>query len=347
MIDYLIVGQGLAGTCLANKLEKENKSFKIIDIVSNSASFVSSGMFNPVVLKRFTPVWNAQKEIDVLLKEFKNFESLLNVKLVYESDLYRIFANEDEVKTWIKKSSKNENLIPFLDPNVHQSVNPYIKADYGMGRVKHSGKIFVRELLREYRKYLITKHNLIDDVFDFNALNILENSIEYKGVEAAKVVFCDGYALKANPYFSYLPMEGVKGETMVIHANGLDLKDIVKSKVFVMPMENDYYYVGATYYYREVDDIVSEEGQNELINGLNKFLNYDYRIVKKFAGIRPTVIDRRPLLGRHPKLKKIFIFNGLGSRGVMLAPTMAGELYEYMENISELQAEVDINRFNK
>ncbi|MGM5631124.1 FAD-dependent oxidoreductase [Apibacter raozihei] len=346
MIDYLIVGQGLAGTCLANKLEKENKSFKIIDIVSNSASFVSSGMFNPVVLKRFTPVWNAQKEIDVLLKEFKNFESLLNVKLVYESDLYRIFANEDEVKTWIKKSSKNENLIPFLDPNVHQSVNPYIKADYGMGRVKHSGKIFVRELLREYRKYLITKHNLIDDVFDFNTLNILENSIEYKGVEAAKVVFCDGYALKANPYFSYLPMEGVKGETMVIHANGLDLKDIVKSKVFVMPMENDYYYVGATYYYREVDDIVSEEGQNELINGLNKFLNYDYRIVKKFAGIRPTVIDRRPLLGRHPKLKNIFIFNGLGSRGVMLAPTMAGELYEYMENISELQAEVDINRFN-
>jgi glycine/D-amino acid oxidase-like deaminating enzyme len=346
MLDYLIVGQGLAGSCLAHKLSKENKSFKIIDVVSNSASFVSSGMYNPVVLKRFTPVWNAQKEIDKLIEEFLEFEKLLQVKLVYDSSLYRIFANENEVKTWKKKSERNENLKPFLDPEIYESVNLHIKADFGMGRVLKCGKIFVRELLREFRKYLLSHNALVDDIFDFNSLKVNTNGVEYKGLRAKKIVFCDGYALKANPYFSYLPMEGVKGETMVIHANGLGLTDIVKSKVFIMPMEKDYYYVGATYYYREVNDEISEEGQGELVENLNKFLKIDYKIVRQFAGIRPTVVDRRPLLGSHPENKNIYVFNGLGSRGVMLAPIMAEELYEYMENSAELQSEVDIKRFN-
>ncbi|MCO6565275.1 MAG: FAD-binding oxidoreductase [Apibacter sp.] len=346
MLDYLIIGQGLAGSCLAHRLFKENKSYKIIDIVSNSASFVSSGMYNPVVLKRFTPVWNAEIEIDKLLKEFKDFEILLKVKLIYNSDLYRIFANEDEVRTWKKKSERNENLKPFLDPEIYGSVNPNIIANFGMGKVYKSGKIFVRELLREFRKFLLKDNRLIDDIFDFNHLNKEINYYEYKGIKAKKIVFCDGYSLKYNPYFNYLPMEGVKGETMVIHANGLGLTDIVKSKVFIMPMDKDYYYIGATYHYREVNDEISEEGQNELINSLNKFLNIDYKIVKKFAGIRPTVVDRRPLLGEHPEFKNMFIFNGLGSRGVMLAPIMAEELYHFMENSKELLSEVSIKRFN-
>ena len=345
MIDYLVIGQGLAGSCLAKKLLEENKSFKLIDLVSNSASYVASGMFNPVVLKRFTPVWNAQKEIDKLRENFSEFEKLLNTKLVYPSDLYRIFANEDEVKTWIKKSQRNESLIPFLDPKIHASVNPHIKADFGMGRVMQGGKIFVREMLREFRKFLMARNLLIDDIFDVNLLDIQSDKISYKGIEAQKIVFCDGFALKDNPLFSYLPMEGVKGETMVIHAEGLALTDIVKSKVFIMPMEKDYYYIGATYYYIEVNDEVSEEGQNELIENLNRFLKIDYKIIKKFAGIRPTVIDRRPLLGVHPEKKNVFLFNGLGSRGVMLAPTMAEELYDFMENSIALQPETDIARF--
>lgn len=346
MLDYIIVGQGLAGSCLAFKLLKENKTVKMIDVVGNSASFVSSGMFNPVILKRFTPVWNAQKEIDKLLEVFAEFEKLLKVKLIYNSDLYRIFANEDEVKTWVKKSQRKEELIPFLDSEVHPSINPYIEAPFGMGRVKHSGKIFVREMLREFRKYLISQDMIVDDVFDFTALEVSTQKVSYKGLEAKKIVFCDGYALKENPFFKHLPMEGVKGETLVIHSDGLQLKDIVKSKVFIMPMEKDYYYVGATYYYQQVDEELSEEGKEELVYGLGRFLKHDYKIIKQFAGIRPTVIDRRPLMGNHSEKENVYIFNGLGTRGVMLAPLLSEEMYNFMENSIDLQQEVNINRFN-
>lgn len=347
MLDYLIVGQGLAGTCLAHQLIKENKTFKVIDAITNSASFICSGMFNPVVLKRFTPVWNAQLEIDKLLKEFSELETLLGISIIRKSNLFRILANEDEVKTWQKKSVRNENLIPFLDTQIYPSSYPFIQADFGFGRVKQAGRILVTELLQEFRKYLIENKQLIDEFFNFSELNYNNSQIEYKGVQASKIVFCDGYALKKNPFFNYLPMEGLKGETMLIYAEELEITDIIKSKVFIMPTEQkNYYYVGATYYYRTVDDVVSEEGREELIENLNKFLKTEYKIVKQYAGIRPTVVDRRPLLGNHPQYPNIYLLNGLGSRGVMLAPTMAEELYNYMENKEELQAEVDIKRFN-
>ncbi|TWP28875.1 FAD-binding oxidoreductase [Apibacter muscae] len=347
MLDYLIIGQGLAGTCLAHQLIKDNKSFKIIDKITNSASVISSGIYNPVVLKRFTPVWNAQIEIDKLINEFTQFENLLQIPLIKRCDLFRVLANEDEVKTWSKKSLRNENLIPFLDSEIISNSNPQVKASFGLGRVKQTGRIRVNDLLSQFRNFLIAKNQLIDETLDFSLLEPKENCISYKQIEAKKIVFCDGYSLKKNPYFSYLPMEGLKGETMLIHAEKLDLTSIVKSKVFIMPTDHEnYYYIGATYHYRTINDLVTTEGRDELINNLNKFIETEYKIVRQFAGIRPTVIDRRPLIGNHPKYRNMFLFNGLGSRGVMLAPKMAEELYNYMEYKVELQKEIDINRFN-
>jgi glycine/D-amino acid oxidase-like deaminating enzyme len=45
--------------------------------------------------------------------------------------------------------------------------------------------------------------------------------------------------------------------------------------------------------------------------------------MEHFAGVRPTVKDRRPLVGTHAEYSAIHILNGLGTRGVMLGPSMA------------------------
>jgi len=71
----------------------------------------------------------------------------------------------------------------------------------------------------------------------------------------------------------------------------------------------------------------------------------DFEILNHFAGIRPTVKDRRPLVGTHPNYKNMHILNGLGTRGVMLAPSMAMNLYDYIENNVALEHYVNIDRF--
>ena len=89
----------------------------------------------------------------------------------------------------------------------------------------------------------------------------------------------------------------------------------------------------------------TEEGKQELIDRIKEILNCDFEIVEHFAGVRPTVRDRRPLLGVHPKEPNLFILNGLGTRGVMLAPTLAKDLYDFIENGKPLEKAIDIKRY--
>ena len=62
--------------------------------------------------------------------------------------------------------------------------------------------------------------------------------------------------------------------------------------------------------------------------------------------MRPTVIDRRPLIGEHAEHKNLYVLNGLGTRGVMIAPYVADQLFNYIENKQELAKEISIERFH-
>jgi len=85
----------------------------------------------------------------------------------------------------------------------------------------------------------------------------------------------------------------------------------------------------------------------ELLDKLNTFIRCDYEVVDQVAGIRPTVADRRPLLGRHPRHQNLYVLNGFGSHGVMVAPYAAHQLYNFIEKGVPLDSDVDIARFRK
>ena len=70
-----------------------------------------------------------------------------------------------------------------------------------------------------------------------------------------------------------------------------------------------------------------------------------YKVVNQMAGIRPTVKDRRPLVGRHAVYKNVYVLNGLGTRGVMIGPYVAKQLFDFIEFGMPLEAEIDIKRF--
>jgi len=80
---------------------------------------------------------------------------------------------------------------------------------------------------------------------------------------------------------------------------------------------------------------------------LKKVVNVPYTIVSQSAGIRPTVAGRRPLVGIHPKYPQLAVLNGLGTRGVMIAPTAAKNLYNHLEKGAVLHEEINIIRFEK
>lgn len=87
-----------------------------------------------------------------------------------------------------------------------------------------------------------------------------------------------------------------------------------------------------------------ERAKKELLNNLDELINCDYEVIEHYAGIRPTVKDRRPLVGTHPSFQNLHLLNGLGTRGVMLAPMMAQNLFDYIENNIPLDKNIDVRR---
>lgn len=346
MVDYLIVGLGLAGISFCEVLERNKKSFKVISDDSQTSSVVAGGLYNPVTLKRFTLAWNAKEQLDLAIPFYSELEKKLNIQLDYKIPILRRFASINEQNLWFEASDK-PNLGLFVAPKILTNHNPNIEATYGYGEVMHTGRIDTAVLLLHYGKYLRDKDVLLRETFDFKALTLKDGYVEYGGIKAKNIVFATGFGIKNNPYFNYLPLNGTKGELLTIKAPALKEERVIKSSVFIIPLGSDMYRVGATYKWKDKSNTPTEECKQELLQKLNTFLKCPYEVVDHVAGIRPTVSDRKPLVGRHPEHENMYLLNGLGSRGVMIAPMASMQLYALIENKEAIVPEMDLCRFTK
>lgn len=345
-VEYIIVGQGIAGSCMAMKLLQENKSFVVIDNHFHKASAIAAGIFNPVVLKRFSIVWNATNQINRLREVFGQFEELLNEKYIYNFPVYRVFNDEQEKKTWLKKATTHPDLVDYLATDTEQ-LNDFLAINnpIGSGEVLHTGRVDLTNLLNDFKNYLIEQNQYIDEEFDFESLIMHDNHTNYKNIEANKIIFAEGYNVLNNPYFKNLPVIGVKGEVLKIETKATLPEAVVKGKEFLMPLENNQYFVGATYDRDHVNYENTAEAKQYLVDGVQNFFKEDFEVVAQHASIRPTVVDRRPIIGAHPIYQQLICLNGMGTRGTMLAPVMVDELYDFLENNQTIDKEADIKRF--
>lgn len=343
-IDYIIVGLGLVGLAFVEELITAKKSFLVFEDDSQTSSLVAGGVYNPVILKRFTPVWNATQQLEMALPFYEKLAEKFQQNFDQKFVTKKVFKSIEEQNNWFEALDKPK-LRNYLDPCLDTQKYDGIHGDLGFGNVRETGRIDTKKLVVEYRKYLHKINKIRFEKFDHSQIQFQENGITYQNVTAKKIVFCEGFGLKQNPFFNYLPLNEAKGELLTIYAPKLTIDFLLKSTLFVLPLGNNYYKVGATFNWKDKTSKPSKEGRNELIEKLRKVVTIPYKIVEQSAGIRPTVKDRRPLVGVHPKYPQLVVLNGLGTRGVMIAPTVAHQLFDHLENHKILDPEIDIKRF--
>ncbi len=93
--------------------------------------------------------------------------------------------------------------------------------------------------------------------------------------------------------------------------------------------------------------MATAKAKDELMKKLESFVKCDYTVVDQMAGVRPTVGDRKPVVGRHPRYDNMLVLNGLGSRGVLISPYVSLELFEHVERSKTLLPAIDANRFTR
>ena len=347
-VDVIIVGLGLAGTLLTYELINSGKSVIVFDDPDQpKASGVAAGIVNPVVFKRLTKSWMLDEAFPVLEKTYRQLEELVGTQLYFPLKICRILG-KDDLEFWKAKIVSN-HLEQFIEnkPLVPEWCH-LINAPYGTGVIGKAGRLDISKLLACFSNHLDQKKLLIKSKFEIKELKLSDEQISYKNIMAEKIIFCEGPAAVQNPYFSNLKFKSSKGEVIDLHIPDLNLTEIINSEIFVLPTGNKNYKIGATYSWDRLNWEISDSARVELIEKLKNILSAEFRILNQQAGIRPTMHDRKPVIGFLPEFPRIGIFNGLGSKGVLLGPLFARQFAESISgktgNISD---EVHVQRYFK
>jgi glycine oxidase len=338
----LIAGGGLAGICLAYQLYKNNKPFLLVDKGVNHSSSIAAGLINPMVFRRMLKSWRLDDFLPNAIEFYHYVGKLLSKEFLHFIPLRRGFAHEQEKELWIERQNLNEYNSYLSEITPSDLTNSSIINTYGTGIVKKSGYVDTQELLSSSHAFFKSINSMITESYSYNDFDIQQ--LTYKGQSFDNFIFCEGYHNLENPWFNYLPLQATKGQTLTIRSTELNNKEIANRKCFILPIKNNEFKVGATYEWNETDLSITQEGLNILKQNINQLVDKPYEVLHQEAGVRPTVKDRRPLLGEHPSFKNVFIFNGLGTKGYLMAPLLSQELYEFIFEGALLDKEVNINR---
>lgn len=345
MKHFLIVGGGLAGISVAIRLLEAGQQITIIDDGKNASSIIAAGMVNPMVFRRMNKSWRLDEMTDEAIVFYKNLEIKFKAQFYIPLVIRRLFASEEERLNWNKRL-QNPDYVRYLSPLTEED-EKFSKAinTFGTGRVKTSFWINTNSFIHSAHQFFIHNNQLKVEDFDWESFSA--ESKTYKGISFDSVIFCTGYRNFENKLFDFLPVNPTKGQVLTVHSNEFPIEESLNRKVFILPVGDEKFRIGATYEWHQTDLNPTEEARNELVEKLNSLTNLPYQIVDQRVGIRPTISDRRPLLGEHPNYKDIFIFNGLGTKGYMIAPLLSKELSDLILHQKPVNKEVNPNRFNK
>ncbi len=344
MLDYIVVGAGLAGIAFAEEALSNHKSIHVFENNSFKSSQTAAGVYNPVILKRFSGLAHADEHLALMHEFFDRLLAERGIDCNYKIPVKRRFASVEEQNNWFAAADKPA-LAGYLSTEIQLNSVYGIKSGFGFGEVLQTGFVNTENLLHSYRKFLQTAQLLSRASFEYSDIKFEENSVRYGDLQTRHIVFAEGFGLHGNPFFNHLPLDGTKGEVLLVKIPDFKLDFILKGNVFVLPMGDDLYKIGATYNWEDKTASPTPQGRQELIENLKELIELPFEVIGHEAAVRPTVKDRKPLLGTHSKHKQLHILNGLGTRGVMLGPALARTLYNSIENDIPIPMEYSISRF--
>jgi len=334
----IILGQGLAGSTLAMRLCALGKDFLVIDNGRESSSTeVAAGMWNPIVFRKLNKTWRADDLVPELEKFYSRMEETLKRRILNFLSVNRVHSSNFEANLWLEKRSL-EGYNQYLG-KACSVPSSFKKPEHGASLVHKAGFVDLIPFLEGAEEFLLDRNQLRKE--EINEDSLLEEFDDH-------LIFdCRGYKCADSKWWSYLPFGKTKGEVLTIQCADLELENIFNAGFFVCPLGNDTYRLGATFNWEEEDEIPTQKAREELLKKLRAWTDKPIKVLEHRAGIRPTVADRRPLIGRHPEIENLYIFNGLGTKGVMIAPYLSKVFLDCVFHEKEFPLEVNIERWTK
>ncbi|MFN0173993.1 MAG: NAD(P)/FAD-dependent oxidoreductase [Saprospiraceae bacterium] len=334
MKKILIVGQGIAGTMLAWSLRRRGCSVFIADgTLAGSSSNVAAGIINPVTGKRFVKSWRFDEFFPVAKEIYQQIELEFGISIWEERPTLRLLGTPEEANDWAIRCAQPDYADHLSETENAGAWGAFLKPGFRFGLIQKSARVIFPLLLSTFRKKAQQAGFFIEKSIDYQDVETLLRQYDH-------IIFCEGWRAEANPFFPESQFRVSKGEALIIRfREQIDSltgsqtintmpTEMIKKTMLLVPMDDDNYWVGSTYRWHFDDTLPGAEGRDYILSYLHEMFDAPFEIVEHVSGIRPTMIDRRPVVGQSKLNPNVFIFNGLGTKGALLAPYFAEQLAE-------------------
>jgi glycine/D-amino acid oxidase-like deaminating enzyme len=347
--DYLIVGQGLAGSVLATELLNKGFTVCVADLPSqNTSSSVAAGIFNPITGKRLALAENANLFFDSTQNYFQN-QQQQHAELFYNPmPIFKVISSHTEMNNLTIKLGQPSYQAFLQEPNFQSLSSNQYRAPHGALAILRGGWVNIPVYLNAVRHGLQQLDSYLPNEVKESDLLFEDHFVTWKGagITARKVVFCTGQLNKGDWGYTNW-MAPMKGEILTVEIPQLDQDKIVVGGCFICPLGHNRFRVGSTYDWANINLSQTETAQTDLLTRLGKIIHFQPKVIDHKVGIRPSVKDRNPVVGQYKNYKNAFILNGLGSKGVSQVSHVVHMLMAFMEDEQALPPNLNVSRFNK
>jgi len=280
-----------------------------------ASSQVAAGLYTPLTGRRMIRSWELDAVLPVVNRFYPALEKKLGLKFFHPLDSIRIFSSEPEREEWEKRKDVeftrefDVSKLPFDSP-------------WGGCRIRGGGWVDLPVMLDglKNRRIALKEWGDIESAYDFK--------IWAEGVKAAK-----------NPLWTDVGWRNAHGDILTVSVPGLSKEYIYHPGKFLAPIGNKLFRCGATYTWDLDSHAPRPQGRKDLEEELARVLKLPFEVIDHQSGIRPVAVARVPVAGPHPEKGNQLIFNGFGSKGVLMAPWMAERMLEWMQSGKELPKE--------
>ncbi|MFM8473143.1 MAG: NAD(P)/FAD-dependent oxidoreductase [Candidatus Kapaibacterium sp.] len=347
MSDYIIIGAGLAGTMLAMELMGRGRRVTVIDNGARSSSMVAGGLMNPLTGKRLVHDESFPEKYARAIGAYADVPRALRTL-----PIVRVLTDDMEKNAWHRKEAGLRTSAGITTSSFTKAVGavPMLNPDLEGAEViviPEAGHLDTAAVVASRKDRLREGDVLVTAQVNLRAWDPSSTSIT--GIEAGRIVFCDGWHLSSHDVFGCIPMMCAKGQllTVLLPTHEEMAAMCIHHGRFLVPLGGHRYRYGATYEWNDVNDAVLDSTTDFLSAGLRTMISGAFSVVDAHAGVRPIVRDLTPVLGIHPEHPHLAVFNGMGSKGALLAPTLAPMLADHLEHGSPLPAAYSIDRFRR
>jgi glycine oxidase len=314
-----------------------------------SAFRVAAGVINPVTGRWMTKTWNFDQILPEAVETYRAIEQRFGIQAYHPIPEIRFCQNAEDLKR-VGRRMRNPRYQDVLSHMVAAGeAAPEFNDDFGTFHINQAAYVDLPLVVHTLRASFSMLGVFRDEAFLHSELQPSVIGWQYRDLHANKVIFCEGATMQDNPWFKHLPLKPAKGETLLCQSPTLRLpQKLYHHKKWFLPYPDNTFRIGASYDESDLSDAPTEGKKDELLKAAHEALKepHQVEVTTHLAGIRPSTLDSRPIIGAHPTELGLYLLNGLGSKGASTAPSMTQQLTDHILKNSPIDDEVNLTRFD-